>query len=130
MELLALVAISVMSVIGWVLATEFLDKWIDRNSRFYFAPALGMAACAIIAYVAADTRQTWLIPLFTWLWRFVSAFGRACPGGTLNIRSPRRLLSQEHQPRQGRRKSRDTIPSSLPGTRRIFPSHPVAGTTG
>lgn len=64
MELLALVAVSLMSVVGWVLATECLGKWIDRNSRFYFAPGLGMAACAIIAYVAAGTRQTWLIPFF------------------------------------------------------------------
>ena len=64
MELLALVAISLTSVIGWVVATECLGKWIDHDSRFYFAPAIGMAACAIIAYVASATRQTWLIPFF------------------------------------------------------------------
>jgi hypothetical protein len=64
MELLALVAISLMSVIGWVVATECLGKWTDHDSRFYFAPAFGMAACAIIAYVASGTRQMWLIPFF------------------------------------------------------------------
>jgi len=64
MELLALVAISLMSVIGWVVATECLGRWIDHDNRFYFAPAVGMAACAIIAYVASATRQTWLIPFF------------------------------------------------------------------
>ena len=64
MELLALVAISLMSLIGWVVATECLGKWIDHDSRFYFAPALGMASCAIIAYVASGTRQTWLIHVF------------------------------------------------------------------
>jgi hypothetical protein len=64
MELLALVALSLMSIVGWVLATECLGRWIDRRSRFYFAPGLGMAACAITAYVAAGTRQTWLIPFF------------------------------------------------------------------
>jgi hypothetical protein len=62
MELLALVAISLMSVIGWVVATECLGKWIEHDSRFYFAPAIGMAVCAIIAYVASGTRQTWLVP--------------------------------------------------------------------
>jgi hypothetical protein len=67
MELLALVAISLMSVIGWVVATECLGKWIDHDSRFYFAPAFGMAACAIIAYVASGTRQTWLIPFFIFI---------------------------------------------------------------
>jgi len=64
MELLALVAISLMSVIGWVVAAECLGKWIDQDNRLYFAPAIGMAACAIIAYVASSTRQTWLIPFF------------------------------------------------------------------
>jgi len=64
MELLALVAISLMSVIGWVIATACLGRWIDHDNRLYFAPAFGMAACAIIAYVASATRQTWLIPLF------------------------------------------------------------------
>lgn len=64
MELLALVAISLMSVTGWVVATECLGKWIDRDNRVYFAPAVGMAVCAIIAYVASGTRQTWLIPFF------------------------------------------------------------------
>lgn len=64
MELLALGAIGLMSVIGWVIATECLGKWIDHDSRFYFAPALGMASCAIIAYMACHTRKTWLIPLF------------------------------------------------------------------
>jgi len=64
MELLALVAISLMSVTGWVVAKECLGKWIDHDNRFYFAPALGMALCAIIAYVASGTRQTWLIPIF------------------------------------------------------------------
>jgi hypothetical protein len=64
MELLALVAISLMSVIGWVVATECLGRWIDNDNRLYFAPAIGMAACAIIAYVASGTRQTWLIPFF------------------------------------------------------------------
>jgi hypothetical protein len=64
MELLALVAISLMSVIGWVIATECLGRWIDHVNRLYFAPAFGMAACAIVAYVASATRQTWLIPLF------------------------------------------------------------------
>lgn len=64
MELLALIAIGLMSLIGWVIATEWLGKWIDHDSRFYFAPALGMAACATIAYVASATRQTWLIRFF------------------------------------------------------------------
>jgi hypothetical protein len=64
MELLALVAISLMSITGWVVATECLGKWIDRDNRVYFAPAIGMAVCAIIAYVASGTRQTWLIPFF------------------------------------------------------------------
>lgn len=65
MEVLALAAIGLMSIIGWVLAAECFGKWIDDNNRFYFAPALGMAACAIIAYVASGTRQTWLIPVFS-----------------------------------------------------------------
>lgn len=62
MELLALVAISLMSITGWVVATECLGRWIDHDNRIYFAPAVGMAVCAIIAYVASGTRQTWLIP--------------------------------------------------------------------
>ena len=64
MELLALAAVGLMSIVGWVLVTKCLGKWIERDSRFYFAPGVGMAACAIIAYVAAGTRQTWLIPVF------------------------------------------------------------------
>jgi hypothetical protein len=64
MELLALIAIGLMSLVGWVIATECLGKWIDHGGRFYFAPALGMAACAIIAYVSSATRQTWLIRVF------------------------------------------------------------------
>lgn len=64
MELLALIAISLMSLMGWVVVTEYLGQWIDHDNRFYFAPAIGMAACAIIAYLASDTRQTWLIPFF------------------------------------------------------------------
>ena len=72
MELLALVAISLMSVTGWVVATECLGKWIDRDNRVYFAPAVGMAVCAIIAYVASGTRQTWLIPFFMLVvWSFI-----------------------------------------------------------
>ncbi|HEX7518539.1 MAG TPA: hypothetical protein VF345_14765 [Chthoniobacterales bacterium] len=67
MELLALIAIGLMSLIGWVVATECLGKWIDHDSRFYFAPAFGMAACATIAYVASATRQMWLIPFFTFI---------------------------------------------------------------
>jgi hypothetical protein len=64
MELLALVAISLISVTGWVVATKCLGKWIDHDNRIYFAPAIGMSVCAIIAYVASGTRQTWLIPFF------------------------------------------------------------------
>ena len=67
MELLALLAIGLMSVIGWVLAAECLGKWIEKQNRVFFAPALGMAACAIIAYVAAHSRLPWLIPVFTLL---------------------------------------------------------------
>jgi hypothetical protein len=67
MELLALLAIALMSVIGWVLASECLGQWIDKENRIFFAPALGMAACAIIAYVGAHSRLPWLIPSFTLL---------------------------------------------------------------
>src|SRR4051812_2245507 len=49
MELLAVVAIALMSVIGWVVATECLGKWIRHDTRIYFAPAIGMAACAMVA---------------------------------------------------------------------------------
>jgi hypothetical protein len=66
-ELLALLAIILMSVIGWVLATELLGKWIEKETRFFFAPALGMAACAVIAYVGAHSRLPWLILVFTTL---------------------------------------------------------------
>ena len=66
-ELLALLAIALMSVVGWVLAAELLGKWIEAETRFFFAPALGMAACAGIAYVGAHSRLPWLIPGFTLL---------------------------------------------------------------
>jgi hypothetical protein len=64
-ELLALLAIILMSVIGWVLAAELLGKWIEKETRLFFAPALGMAACAAVAYVGAHSRLPWLIPVFT-----------------------------------------------------------------
>jgi hypothetical protein len=67
MELLALLAIALMSVIGWVLASECLGQWIDKENRIFFSPALGMAACAIIAYVGAHSRLPWLIPGFALL---------------------------------------------------------------
>lgn len=67
MELLAVLAIVMMSVIGWVLAREWLGKWIDEKDRLFFAPALGLAACGSIAYVAAHSRVPWLIPVFTFL---------------------------------------------------------------
>jgi|GEM_PF-2117710 len=67
MELLALLAIALMSVIGWVLAAEFLGQWIDKENRIFFAPALGMAACGIFAYVGAHSRLPWLVPAFTLL---------------------------------------------------------------
>jgi hypothetical protein len=66
-ELLALFAILLMSVIGWVIVAEWLGKWIEKETRFFFAPALGMAACAGIAYVGAHSRLPWLIPVFTLL---------------------------------------------------------------
>src|SRR6267154_1608627 len=56
-----------MSVIGWVLASECLGQWIDKGNRIFFAPALGMVACGIIAYVGAHSRLPWLIPTFTLL---------------------------------------------------------------
>ncbi|MEY2579091.1 MAG: hypothetical protein QOI49_1915 [Verrucomicrobiota bacterium] len=65
MELLALLAIALTSVIGWVLVSECLGRWIDKENRIFFAPAFGMAACAIIAYVGAHSRLPWLIPSFT-----------------------------------------------------------------
>src|SRR5438874_1190722 len=64
MELLALVAIGLMSVIGWIVATKCFGRWIPQDSRFYFAPGIGMAVCALVAYLACHTRKTWLIPLF------------------------------------------------------------------
>ncbi len=67
MELLALLAISLMSVIGWVITTECLARWVDAKARFYFAPAVGMCACAIIAYVAVGTKQMWAIRAFTFV---------------------------------------------------------------
>ncbi len=67
MELLALLAIALMSVIGWVVASECLGQWIDKENRIFFAPAFGMAACGIIAYVGAHSRLPWLIPTFALL---------------------------------------------------------------
>jgi hypothetical protein len=65
MELLALLAISLMAIIGWGVTKAFFGKWVDPDDRFYFAPAVGMGACAVVAYLAAATRQTWCIPIFT-----------------------------------------------------------------
>lgn len=66
MELLALLAISLMAIIGWIVAKIFFGKWIDPAERFYFAPAVGMGLCAVIAYLATVTRQTaWYISIFT-----------------------------------------------------------------
>ena len=62
-----MVAIGLMSLIGWVVATKCLGKWIGPDSRLYFAPALGMAVCAIIAYVACATRHMRLVPFFTFI---------------------------------------------------------------
>jgi hypothetical protein len=94
MELLALAAISLMSVIGWVVATECLGKWIDHEIRFYFAPALGMATCAIVAYVASSTRQTWLIPMITLvaLAAFVRYLVRKRPLGVVTGQAGRLLF--------------------------------------
>lgn len=65
MELLALLALSLMAIIGWVVTKIFFGKWIDPAERFYFAPAVGMGLCAVVAYLAAVTRQTWFISIFT-----------------------------------------------------------------
>ena len=87
-ELLALVAIVFLFAVGWVLATELLGKWIDEEHRFFFAPALGIVACAGIAYVGAHSRLPWLISTFTCLAvaallrRFVSKRVPAFESGT------------------------------------------------
>ena len=82
MELLALLALSLMAVVGWVITETFFKRWIDLENRFYFAPAFGMGVCAVIAYLAATTGQTWLIPLslllilFGFVWRFAQVSSR------------------------------------------------------
>src|ERR1051325_10792157 len=66
-ELFALVGIVFLFAAGWVLAAELLDKWISEEDRFFFAPALGLAVCAGIAYFGAHSRLPWLIPIFACL---------------------------------------------------------------
>jgi len=65
MELLALLAVSLMAIVGWVVTKTFFGKWVDPVDRFYFAPAIGMGACGLVAYLGAATRQTWFVSLFT-----------------------------------------------------------------
>lgn len=63
MELLALLAIFLLTAIGLTACRCFLARLIPPEDRFYFAPAVGAGICAVIAYLATHLHQSWLISL-------------------------------------------------------------------
>lgn len=64
MEVLALIAIAIMTGIGWTAARVFLTKIIPAENRIYFSPALGAAICGIVGYGAVRIHKPWLISIF------------------------------------------------------------------
>ncbi|HSP62226.1 MAG TPA: hypothetical protein VLQ90_04510 [Pyrinomonadaceae bacterium] len=63
MEVLALLAVILMWAIGLGITRLFRSS-ITPEEQFYFAPAIGMGACATIAYLANGTRHNSLILIF------------------------------------------------------------------
>ncbi len=70
MEVLALLAVILLSAIGLGITRLFRNS-IAPDEQLYFAPAIGMGACATIAYLANGSRHNSLILIFT----IVALFG-------------------------------------------------------
>lgn len=64
MEFLALFAVGLAAIIGFVICRAWLGGVIASEDRVYFAPAIGLGACGIVAYFALHTRLPWLILVF------------------------------------------------------------------
>ncbi|MDQ6625828.1 MAG: hypothetical protein M3Y69_06785, partial [Verrucomicrobiota bacterium] len=52
MELLALFAVAVAAVIGWLICAVILTRTVSAEDRIYFAPAVGLTVCGVVAYLA------------------------------------------------------------------------------
>lgn len=76
MEILAIGALLIIWLIGALVCNTLFHKSISAD-WFYFSPAIGLGACAVIAYVASHTRTPWLIFVFTifcLIWLAVASF--------------------------------------------------------
>src|SRR5947207_9853404 len=61
MEVLALVAICLLTAIGWVAVKLCFAKIISDENCIYFSPAIGAAICGIVGYGAVRIHKPWLI---------------------------------------------------------------------
>ena len=64
MEILALLAVGVAWAIGWIVCVACLSRHVPPAERFFFAPAFGLAVCAVIGYVAVQLRVPWVVTAF------------------------------------------------------------------
>lgn len=64
MELLALIAIALLILVGWMFCNLCLRAAVSAENRLYFSPAIGTAVCALLGYAAVRIHQPWLIFLF------------------------------------------------------------------
>src|SRR5205085_11788259 len=62
MEVLAIVAVIIISVIGCVVCNTFFRVSISGDCLYFF-PAIGIGTCVLMAYVASHTRAPWLISI-------------------------------------------------------------------
>ena len=60
-EIVALFCVCILTGIGWVAAKLCFAPFISDENCIYFAPALGMGICGVVAYLAVHTYQPWLI---------------------------------------------------------------------
>jgi len=66
MEVLAIVAVIIISVIGCVVCNTFFRESISGDCLYFF-PAIGIGTCGLMAYVASHTRAPWLISIIALL---------------------------------------------------------------
>jgi hypothetical protein len=66
MEILAILAVIIISVIGCVVCNTFFRESISGDC-LYFSPAIGIGTCGLVAYVASHTRAPWLISIIALL---------------------------------------------------------------
>ena len=64
MEILAFLAVAIAWFIGWGLCVAWLPQQIAPEERFYFAPAVGLAVCGVVGYVAVQLRVPLLATAF------------------------------------------------------------------